>query len=791
MNHAERVPSRNRPIEPAGLDPVILAHEAPFDLGALHVEPALRRVARPADGRQAILEPKVMQVLVALARDPGRILSRDDLVAMCWDGLVVGDDAVHRVISQLRKRLADIADGSVAIETITKVGYQLALADTQAGTDARPSSPSSAERAVRRRPPALLLVALLAAAIAAFAVWQARDRADPAAAARPAAALTILPVAVAAEADRPLARGFETSLVTILNSTGRIEVSGMESAAMLADRDVAPAAIARRLDKDFVLEIVLARDGRVLEAQVRQVAADGTLAFARVYRRPENSLELLLNDVVGAIARHALPAGSDADRGRARAADALAGADETLFLTAVGLAESGDYEDYQTAETLLRGLEGRYPDNAVVKLQLARVVNQLFFLDPDWETGVFIAPEALELARAAQRLAPDLAEAQAVEAIVRGPVAGVRPALERAAALDPYNRTILSNLAGARFASFDFVGGWRANLAAWELDPLAEPYGDDPNIPASFGWGDQADALDRFVLDHHPDRAARLVAKSRMAQRAGDTSEALRLRIEAMPESEGDDINTNRNIVYRMGLALGISPGPFGNPLMRVADAVWEEQLPDAATLEAAGAWSHDFLNSWIFSRLVFKQMANAHRSDELRALYDRYFESPAAMRRAMIETYQGSLVKFVSMAPYAAIALRDGGRDEEADTLLRLALADIDKARADGPIPYWIDVEFARLEATAGRREAAARHLRRAIEGRWFTPFIQHQYYGGSLAREDRAFETLWGSRVIADFDAQLDEWRTRERAEAEPILRRYFASDPVYRARTSSQSS
>lgn len=100
----------------------MLAHEAPFDLAALRVEPALRRVSLPASGRQAILEPRVMQVFVALAREPGRILSRDDLVAMCWDGVVVGDDAVHRVISQLRKRLSAIAGGAVAIETITKVG---------------------------------------------------------------------------------------------------------------------------------------------------------------------------------------------------------------------------------------------------------------------------------------------------------------------------------------------------------------------------------------------------------------------------------------------------------------------------------------------------------------------------------------------------------------------------------------------------------------------------------------------------------------------------------------------
>jgi adenylate cyclase len=99
-----------------------LAREAPLRLGALIVEPALRRIAHD-DGREAILEPRVMQVLVALAKAEGEILSRDDLAISCWPGVVVSEDALNRVISRLR-RLAD-AMGEFQIATITKVGYRL------------------------------------------------------------------------------------------------------------------------------------------------------------------------------------------------------------------------------------------------------------------------------------------------------------------------------------------------------------------------------------------------------------------------------------------------------------------------------------------------------------------------------------------------------------------------------------------------------------------------------------------------------------------------------------------
>jgi adenylate cyclase len=101
-----------------------LAREAPVRLGALGVEPALRRVAND-DGREAILEPRVMQVLVALGRAGGRIVSRDELAMSCWHGVVVGEDALNRVIGRLRRVLDEVGDGAVQLETITKVGYRL------------------------------------------------------------------------------------------------------------------------------------------------------------------------------------------------------------------------------------------------------------------------------------------------------------------------------------------------------------------------------------------------------------------------------------------------------------------------------------------------------------------------------------------------------------------------------------------------------------------------------------------------------------------------------------------
>lgn len=102
---------------------ITLAKEAPLRVGRVVVDPAARTVIG-ADGQSERLEPRVMQVLVQLARAAGGVVSRDDLIGCCWEGRIVGDDSINRVISRLRKASAE-RDGGFTIETIPRVGYRL------------------------------------------------------------------------------------------------------------------------------------------------------------------------------------------------------------------------------------------------------------------------------------------------------------------------------------------------------------------------------------------------------------------------------------------------------------------------------------------------------------------------------------------------------------------------------------------------------------------------------------------------------------------------------------------
>ena len=71
------------------------------------------------------IEPKVLQVLLILAKNQGQVVSHETILSEVWPDIQVAPNALQRCIAQLRKAFNDDAKTQRVIATHPKVGYSL------------------------------------------------------------------------------------------------------------------------------------------------------------------------------------------------------------------------------------------------------------------------------------------------------------------------------------------------------------------------------------------------------------------------------------------------------------------------------------------------------------------------------------------------------------------------------------------------------------------------------------------------------------------------------------------
>ena len=92
-----------------------------LEFGTFRLDPSERTLM---DGSAVVpLAPKVFDTLFLLASNPGRMVSKEQLLAEVWQGSIVEENNLARNISVLRKVLGD-AEGVGFIETVPKFGYR-------------------------------------------------------------------------------------------------------------------------------------------------------------------------------------------------------------------------------------------------------------------------------------------------------------------------------------------------------------------------------------------------------------------------------------------------------------------------------------------------------------------------------------------------------------------------------------------------------------------------------------------------------------------------------------------
>ncbi|MGH6908570.1 MAG: winged helix-turn-helix domain-containing protein [Phenylobacterium sp.] len=223
-------------LSPISID---LTRERPFRLGKLEVNPATGELLWK-DGRE-VLQPRVMQVLVTLAARRGEVVSRDELIAACWGGRAVGEDAINRCIADLRRRAA--RSGAFHLETFPRVGYRLS---DGAGVQAAKAQWFRLPRAVAASVLLLLIGAL------AIGFWSLRAPRQ----ALPSPRVQVMPLHV--ENAGPEAQAFAEEFGAEI--TGVLNESGVQTTLASSDKP-APGT-------DLDLRGIVSREGGVTRVRV-------------------------------------------------------------------------------------------------------------------------------------------------------------------------------------------------------------------------------------------------------------------------------------------------------------------------------------------------------------------------------------------------------------------------------------------------------------------------------------------------------------------------------------------
>jgi DNA-binding winged helix-turn-helix (wHTH) protein len=105
-----------------------------------------RRLLRGGDVVR--LSPKAYDVLVALVRQCGHLVTKDELLTRLWPGSFVEEGSLNVYVSALRKALGEDARRPTYIETVARSGYRFIATVRSDSEDAKPFAPSAVARPV-------------------------------------------------------------------------------------------------------------------------------------------------------------------------------------------------------------------------------------------------------------------------------------------------------------------------------------------------------------------------------------------------------------------------------------------------------------------------------------------------------------------------------------------------------------------------------------------------------------------------------------------------------------------
>jgi len=287
-------------------------------------------------GRQVPLRPKSFDVLLYLARNPGRVVSKDELMQSVWANVFVTDNSLVQCISDIRAALAD--DNQAVLKTIARRGYLFAAtvvegsepatlardAETESsgGLQATAASPVDHHRSGVfmgfPRPSGWLSIAggalLVAAGVAWW--WGARPAVNVASSQMPGSvseaqlrlvrpSIAVMPLAALGEshADNYFARGLTEDIIAALGRFAGLTVLSAKTVLPYRDKTLSSFDIGRELKVRYIASGSIRRSPERIRITIQLTdTAGGTLLWADQYDRSPTDIFAVQDDITRRIA---------------------------------------------------------------------------------------------------------------------------------------------------------------------------------------------------------------------------------------------------------------------------------------------------------------------------------------------------------------------------------------------------------------------------------------------------------------------------------------------------------
>jgi len=312
------------------MQPVTSLDTSVIQIGDWRVDPGLDEISR--DDERIKLEPKLMQLLLHLARHAGQVVSVEQLLDEVWKDVVVTPDSVYHAVAALRRALRDDSKDPTYIANVMRRGYRLIAPVVPLRTAEAPALPAQSPqpasknqaaipttdapwtRSVRRfigQPFGVAIVAVLAIGLTyvlADKLWSSKRFTMARSAATLPNSIAVLPFADMSEKhdQEYFADGMAEEILNLLAKVPGLRVIGRTSSFAFKGKQADLPSIARVLGVTYLVEGSVRRSSDRVRVTVQLVnSRDGSRAWSGAFDGNPTDI-LRLQDEIAVQVAHSL-----------------------------------------------------------------------------------------------------------------------------------------------------------------------------------------------------------------------------------------------------------------------------------------------------------------------------------------------------------------------------------------------------------------------------------------------------------------------------------------------------